>query len=165
MLKSKHNDILEELLYEEGHSHIIEIRSLNQDRFFDQCGKLLAEGRIQFWKELDHIMKEFDRNKAELLPRRPNSSLKEPVKPQKHNAPEPIPSPAPVKKSSFYHMQPRRDHFNIDNRPFRPFNRMPMQSTPAAEAHLSPRGGNNQSYYGRDMGFYSKKELFKITLI
>ena len=151
VLKSRHNDILEELLFEEGHSHIVEIRSLNQDRFFDQCGKLLAEGRVQFFKELDHVLKEFDRNKIELMPRKPSSSLKEKDNTQERTK---VVSPAPALsttlKTTFYGFLPRREQFQIDNRPFnRLFNR-PTPPQASTQAKLSPHASTSQSYYGRD---------------
>ena len=72
-LRTKYNEILEEVLFEEGHTYIIELISLNDDKFFSSSGELLADGRIQYWKEIDHIIKEFDIKKISLLPVAPVS--------------------------------------------------------------------------------------------
>ena len=52
----------------EGHTYIMEIDSIYQDKFFDATGQLLAQGRVQYWKELDQKLKDFDRKKLCLLP-------------------------------------------------------------------------------------------------
>ena len=52
------DEILERHLVIEGHSHIMELTSLVKDEYFDNAGKLLASGRIQFWKEFDQIIKD-----------------------------------------------------------------------------------------------------------
>ena len=120
MLCSKHNDILEELLYEEGHSHIIDLKSLNKETYFDKNGNLLTEGRIQFWKEVDSIIKDFDRNKLELTPRKPYISAVSGnpwETPQKTRSTPSFtgnnPSPSCNQHQQF---SAYNDHYHVDNR-------------------------------------------------
>ena len=103
--RSTFNEILEEVLVAEGHTYIINLTSLKNDKFFSSGGELLADGRIQFWKELDHVLKEFDRKKITLLPHDTNASAAALPKASKKFSPK-----APV---------PINDRYHVDHRPNR----------------------------------------------
>ena len=95
------NVALNEILLMEGHTYIMQIDSTNNEKFLDASGKLLASGRVQFWKEMDQIIKDFDRKKSTLMPFNPNAATGEEKK------------PITTKKST-------NDRFHVDNRECKP---------------------------------------------
>ena len=64
------NKILENFLVttSSGYLHIMEIKHLSVNEHFDNVGNINPKGKIQFWKELDHLMKRFDRSEISLDP-------------------------------------------------------------------------------------------------
>ena len=144
LLPTKHNDILEELLFEEGYLHIIDLQSLIDENYFDHQGNLLAAGRIQFWKEVDMILKEFDHNKIELLPRQPLHSAGSG-------------NPYQMERS---HSKPVLDKYHVDHRPnqYCPQNHQQCQSLQHSPAALHKNTDNrNFSFQNHNPGYAIKQ--------
>ena len=65
---SKFNTVLEDVVADDRHSHVMKVEVQQTGTNFDRCGNLTPMGKIEFWKHFDEQIKEFDRGKLELLP-------------------------------------------------------------------------------------------------
>ena len=66
-LKSKLNQALDDIADKHKQTYVITIRSLDNSHF-DSNGRLSHEGKVQMWKEIDQIIKRFDRGEIRLNP-------------------------------------------------------------------------------------------------
>ena len=69
-LTRKFNNILEEVVAGDPHSHILKVQVDDHNANFDRAGNLSAFGRIKYWLNLDAQIRDFDRGKTELQPRK-----------------------------------------------------------------------------------------------
>ena len=67
-LARKFNDLLEGVIHGNKKSHILKVEIDHNTIYYDRIGQLTQMGKIQYWKKLDEIMKEFDRGRTELEP-------------------------------------------------------------------------------------------------
>ena len=65
--RQKFNNILDDIAERKKQNHVMNIISL-EDAHFDQFGSLNYQGKIQYWKELDFLIKKFDRKEITLSP-------------------------------------------------------------------------------------------------
>ena len=66
--RSKFNEVLNYLIAETRFNHLLSIKGLTEVNSFTSLGDLSANGQYTYWKELDHIMKKFDRHEVNLKP-------------------------------------------------------------------------------------------------
>ena len=61
--RKKFNDIIDQILSSQEKTHILQIASVMEypHKNYDRLGNLSYEGKVQFWKELDHYLKKLDR--------------------------------------------------------------------------------------------------------
>ena len=65
-IRNKFNRGLNEVAGRHKFHHVMVLESLKVTRHFEPNGKLNYWGRLQFWKELDYLFKQFDRRKISL---------------------------------------------------------------------------------------------------
>ena len=65
-IRNKFNKGINHLAQQRKHHHIMIIESLREDRHFEPSGKLNYWGKLQFWKELDYHINQFNRKKTSL---------------------------------------------------------------------------------------------------
>ena len=65
--KDKFNAILDEIAERKRNNHVINIISL-ENHHFDQYSCLNHQGKLQYWKEIDYLVKKFDRKEIQLTP-------------------------------------------------------------------------------------------------
>ena len=69
-LVSKSNETLEEMIRRYSrYNHIMYIDNIDECRFFDNVGKLMEASKSAYWREVDAIMRKFDRGEIELDPK------------------------------------------------------------------------------------------------
>ena len=66
---NKFNKGINDMAWQRHNHHILVIESLQNHQHFERNGKLNYWGKLQFWRELDYHIKQFDRKKATLNPR------------------------------------------------------------------------------------------------
>ena len=64
----KFNSLLHEAVDRQG-AHVLSIRSCHLPDHFDTAGNLTNAGKIEFWHEMDELLKMYDSGKIKLLPR------------------------------------------------------------------------------------------------
>ena len=68
-LVNKANAVIEDAVKENSRfCHLMYIESMNEFLHFDYQGMLTREGKVNFWKELNQKMKDFDRGHIDLQP-------------------------------------------------------------------------------------------------
>ena len=67
-LRAKFNELLNDAAARQG-NHVLSIRSLNNEQFFDVKGNLSETGRAAYWWELDELIEMFELKKVKLLPK------------------------------------------------------------------------------------------------
>lgn len=65
-LARKFNSILEDVIVGDKRSHILKIRVDHNLVNFDSDGYLMPSGKLEYWRALDHDMKQFDCGDTEL---------------------------------------------------------------------------------------------------
>ena len=105
----EYNNYLDDQLLAEGHTYMLELKTMDDERFYDRTGCLLSAGRIQLWKELDQQLKEFDRKKNNLLPQLPKNLLLK-SKPSQQQGRSDQPKVITPKRV--------QDRYHVDNRPW-----------------------------------------------
>ena len=68
-LRQKFNHILEETLVSRKNSYILDVGNILSFEYFDGQCKLTANGRINFWEEVDNSIRKFDKQEITLKPR------------------------------------------------------------------------------------------------
>ena len=116
----KFNEVLDEALKVEQYMHILTVRDMEESNYFDINGNLTPTGQRQYWRNINHQMKEFDHNKIDLRPlvfRKDNNSHKdsrkpavpnEPRSPTTTSMPTKLPTPPPRKQRNRINTPPRR---------------------------------------------------------
>ena len=66
-MRSKFNNILNEIVAAEGH-YILGIESCSTADCFDSFGKLSTKGKYHYWSEMLELMEKFDKKKIKLVP-------------------------------------------------------------------------------------------------
>ena len=69
-LATKFNSILEDVISGDTRSHILHIHVTHISANFDRLGKLTTNGEYEYWRNFDCQMRDFDKGKTELEPRR-----------------------------------------------------------------------------------------------
>ena len=67
-LASKFNNILEETIAGDKRSHILNFRIERNKVNFDCSGNFTPEGFIEYWRQIDQTMREFDHGDTDLTP-------------------------------------------------------------------------------------------------
>ena len=84
--RAKYNAILEDLLASREYCYIMDVQgALLDNNCFDRIGKLSASGRAQFWNEINMQLKDFDRQRSSLKPKK--LTLQSNTKNSKSNCP------------------------------------------------------------------------------
>ena len=131
-IRQSYNECLDDLLLAEGHTYMLELNLLNEERYFDKAGKLLGMGRVQLWKEIDQHLKDFDRKKVNLLPGLLQKET--PSKPQQQQQQQQLRTPTRQQQ------RPRKlDRYHVDNRQW---------SNPQYKAP-TPNAAPGSGYYDR----------------
>ena len=68
-IRNKFNRGLNEVAKQRNNNYIMVIDSLKDPKHFERNGKLNYWGKLQFWKQVDYLVKQFDRRKTTLHPR------------------------------------------------------------------------------------------------
>ena len=69
-LVTKANGVLESVVRRHNrYCHLMYITSINEFLHYDYQGNLTPQGRVQFWKEVDEKMKNFDKGRIDLKPK------------------------------------------------------------------------------------------------
>ena len=84
-LVSKFNSVLESTVADDQHSLLMKIEVQHTGTNFNHAGNLTPMGKIEFWNQFDELLKEFDREKIELLPGKPLLRKPEHTSSSKHN--------------------------------------------------------------------------------
>ena len=68
-IRNKFNKGLNDMARSRNNHHILYTDLLNPNKHFERNGKLNYWGKMQFWREVDYYIKQFDRKKVSLNPR------------------------------------------------------------------------------------------------
>ena len=68
VLRGKFNIVIDSLNKWRKNTYILEVSSLDMQQNFTLVGSLNADGKKQFWKELDYHFKRYDRKEIKLVP-------------------------------------------------------------------------------------------------
>ena len=138
--RKKFNTTLEAAVANEKSNFVLAIESL-EHLHYDMTGKLLSDGRIQFWKEVDHHMKEFDRGLLKLNP----IVIAHPATPKKHATPSRARSTTPTsRRAKINDKEPSLDEVNHS----RSWRRTITPRPPRAQSR--PARDHNNNYYQRN---------------
>ena len=69
---SKFNDILQDVIRRKTESYYLELTKLTESLHFDCTGNLSKSGKIAFWRELNEMLKRFEKREITLRPEKPN---------------------------------------------------------------------------------------------
>ena len=78
--RGKMNNALDDIANNRKQTHVISVNSL-ESQHFDNNGKLNYNGKIQYWKDIDKQIKQFDHREIDWIPDQPRKRLPSP--PQK----------------------------------------------------------------------------------
>ena len=96
----KFNNILENIIADDRHSHILKVDVQPNNTNFDRLRHLTPFGKIEFWRDLDNKLKEFDRGKTKLIPQKYRHFL--PPGDNKKAGPSPLNSRFKWHSNTFY---------------------------------------------------------------
>ena len=75
-LRRKFNEVLADPLEIENYMHIMTIKDMEEDHYFDSRGNLTIKGQQQYWLNLNDQLKAFEYHSTDLRPARSENSFR-----------------------------------------------------------------------------------------